>query len=262
MAAATATDDNAVSKQEPIMAVAPKCSICLDLAEDRVTLRLCGHEYCGECLETWFLRQERTSSKPPSCPECRAEVHNDDIICVLGRSIRSWSDCGQTETHPDDDWGDTEDFTLTFLQEQGARECPDCGMWIIKDDGCDNIMCRCGCRFCYCCGAKGTCEGGPFYNNFAMLEEYVSYEWDPETESVAGVFPLFLSTEDDDWWCHWMPSEDEDIGFDYEEEEEEEEEEIEDACGVRPLFSECEEYYEYCGYCPLFDSEDDNLLDY
>ncbi|KAG7354559.1 IBR/half ring-finger domain containing protein [Nitzschia inconspicua] len=99
---------------------------------------------------------------------------NDDIVCVVGRTIHPSSGRDQAETHPDDDWDDTEDLILTLLQEQGFRECPDCGMWIIKDKGCENIMCRCGCRFCYCCGAKGICGGSSFYNNFAMLEEDVS----------------------------------------------------------------------------------------
>ena len=67
-------------------------------------------------------------------------------------------------------------------------------------------MCRCGCRFCYCCGQKGACGGGPFYNNFADYEEDEEFDWDPDTESVAGdVRPLFQSLLGEYWWDVWFP---------------------------------------------------------
>jgi hypothetical protein len=103
---------------------------------------------------------------------------------------------------------DTEidEFTLVYLREQGARQCPDCGVWIMLEEGCDNVMCRCGCRFCYCCGQKGTCSGGTFYNNIVEDEEERSYDWDPDCESVSPAWPLFLDDMENEefWYEHWF----------------------------------------------------------
>jgi Ring finger domain len=222
------------------------CSICLEPAtvlNSRVTLRLCGHEYCGNCLETWFLQQERSGLETPTCPQCREVVHDDDIFLALGRKLGVSAGHGENGNHLVNDGApldldDGEEFTITLLAELGAQACPDCGLWIIKEDGCDNVMCRCGCRFCYCCGAKGTCGGGPFYNNFAMMEEERSYEWNPDTESVAVAWPLFVSIDDKDWCYYWFDDPD-----DYEE----------DDCDGSELLSLLDP--EESVMCPLFSSD-------
>jgi hypothetical protein len=87
--------------------------------------------------------------------------HDGDFIGIL------------TATNlPYEDDADGVDFTMTYLQENNARQCPGCKLWIIRDGGCENVMCRCGCRFCFCCGEKNNCTGLPFYNNSARGEEY------------------------------------------------------------------------------------------
>lgn len=219
---------------------AARCSICLEpttaLTGGIVALGGCGHEFCTECLEVWFLQQERagrSESAAVICPACRRDVHDDDIRRVLGRTLYEPGDenDGNGETSPStgsDTDDDLDEFTMTYLEERGAKRCPECRIWVIREDGCDNIMCRCGCRFCYCCGRKGACQSVPFYNNFADLEEEDSYEWDPETESCAGeVWPLF----GEDWWSHWFPER-----YDYDDD---------DYCGPCFGYDDDDEYDDY-----------------
>jgi hypothetical protein len=131
-----------------------------------------------------------------------------DIVGVLGRMPGAGNSLSN-DTDQDDDGLDTHDetepdeFILAYMEAVEARQCPDCKLWVVKEDGCDAIMCRCGCRFCYCCGERGTHGGNRFYNNFADIEEDRDFDWNPEEESCAGeVWPLLDSG---DWWDQWFP---------------------------------------------------------
>lgn len=201
----------------------PSCAICLEIPTIGYSLQ-CGHKFCLSCVEHWFEFQESCPSTTAlTCPHCREVVGESDVLAVLRRPVRldsndhsagnfhevSAAAASSASEGPDE-------FTLSFLAEQGARQCPDCGVWIILEDGCNNVMCRCGCRFCYCCGAKGSHDGGgTFFDNVVMEEEDRSYDWDPDNESVAGaVVPLFEGDPfyDFDWldvWCDNTEIEDE-----------------------------------------------------
>ena len=50
-------------------AEAETCSICFDVLGDNVWQMLCGHVYCGDCLQQW--RQEKIGKR---CPQCAALV--------------------------------------------------------------------------------------------------------------------------------------------------------------------------------------------
>lgn len=46
---------------------------------------------------------------------------------------------------------------------QGLKKCPQCTMWVEKAEGCNYVVCRCGCKFCYLCGTgfqHCRCGGG------------------------------------------------------------------------------------------------------
>lgn len=46
------------------------------------------------------------------------------------------------------------------MRELGLRRCPKCAAWIEKSSclgfECHNMTCRCGCKFCYACGALAS----------------------------------------------------------------------------------------------------------
>ncbi|VFQ73726.1 unnamed protein product [Cuscuta campestris] len=50
-----------------------KCSICLNIWHDVVTVAPCLHNFCNGCFSEWLRRsQEKHSSV--KCPECRAVI--------------------------------------------------------------------------------------------------------------------------------------------------------------------------------------------
>ena len=42
---------------------------------------------------------------------------------------------------------------------KNARPCPQCHVIVSRSQGCDEMGCVCGCRFCYKCGRK-SCKCG------------------------------------------------------------------------------------------------------
>ena len=204
------------------------CPICMEelvVGRRPVTLTGCNHTFCSPCAQTWFEHQEQTYSSSSNnnnptqtspiinCPQCRQCVKNDDIIQVLGRRAQQQQQQRPVDSNitspPSTSDQPMDEFTRTYLEEQGAKQCPDCGIWILLENGCNHMMCRCGCRFCYCCGRKGMpCnQFGLFFNNVINQEEIRTYQWDPETESVAGdVWPLFFDDEREGhyWVEHWF----------------------------------------------------------
>jgi Ring finger domain len=164
------------------------CPICVEHVATGYRLK-CGHSFCTSCIQTWVEHLEENRS-PITCPHCRESITGNEIQALLGRSLKV--DSNTPDNAPSDPCGEAlDEFTRAYLDTIGAQPCPDCGVWIVLEDGCFNIMCRCGCRFCFCCGERGNHHGSTFYNNIAGQEEEREFEWDPETESVAGVVPLF-----------------------------------------------------------------------
>jgi len=48
----------------------------------------------------------------------------------------------------------TEDLEILKLKKTGlVKECPDCKFPYIKSAGCNHMECKCGCHWCYKCGA-------------------------------------------------------------------------------------------------------------
>ena len=54
--------------------------------------------------------------------------------------------------------------TMTYFKEQlkkgSIKKCYFCGNAVLRTDGCPNMSCVCGNKFCYTCGAKkpGDCH--------------------------------------------------------------------------------------------------------
>ena len=122
------------------MAKQANCSVCFERTKAGDLIKLnetCQHEFCRSCLLRWF----HTSV---SCPKCRQDVHEKDIFRVTGgRPLTRAQDTDQ-EQAPNNL---IDEFTLTWLQENDARQCPGCKNWIVRSAGCDNMKCRCGLNF-------------------------------------------------------------------------------------------------------------------
>ncbi|XP_058091148.1 uncharacterized protein LOC131237419 isoform X2 [Magnolia sinica] len=52
-----------------------KCSICLNIWHDVVTVAPCLHNFCNGCFSEW-LRRSQKQQKGVLCPQCRAIVHS------------------------------------------------------------------------------------------------------------------------------------------------------------------------------------------
>ncbi|KAF3777324.1 E3 ubiquitin-protein ligase [Nymphaea thermarum] len=51
-----------------------KCSICLNLLHDAVTVAPCLHNFCNGCFSEWMTRS-LGKSQPLLCPYCRAKIY-------------------------------------------------------------------------------------------------------------------------------------------------------------------------------------------
>lgn len=135
------------------------CPICWTNVECSDFGRLkcsCGHGFCLSCLGSWVHIFETPKglhyTHTPSCPMCRQTINDWDAVRILGRPIKRPP---QIEFPP----SPREDqLFLDWLAEQGARQCPRCHMWILREHGCNHMSCRCGQQFCYHCG-KSQCVG-------------------------------------------------------------------------------------------------------
>ena len=56
-----------------------KCSICLNLWHDVVTVAPCLHNFCNGCFSEWLRRSSansRDKSQSAACPQCRTAVQS------------------------------------------------------------------------------------------------------------------------------------------------------------------------------------------
>lgn len=98
-------------------------------------LTACEHRFCTPCLNIWFEANT-------SCPKCRQDVTSKDFTLVTGRALDSKQSAKQV---PEED---IDEFSLHWLRENDARQCPCCGIWIIRYAGCNHVICRsCRCSF-------------------------------------------------------------------------------------------------------------------
>mmetsp|Transcript_39516 Transcript_39516/g.85222 ORF Transcript_39516/g.85222 Transcript_39516/m.85222 type:complete len:355 (+) Transcript_39516:38-1102(+) len=125
------------------------CSMCCDhvSADESIILQACSHQGCKACKTKWIkIQEESGQSTAPTCPFCRADIDNDDVVTVLGRPFKQ----REAIARPTDE--EIDELTLQWFNDQTTL-CPGCGSRVQKVDGCDHMTCLCGCEFCFECGS-------------------------------------------------------------------------------------------------------------
>ena len=170
-----------------------RCLVCLDellAGREEIVVRL---ECCSEvlhvsCLSMWLLESVETGKYPHMCPKCAHPINEQFIqkICtyMTATQIAKYTKivAGLRELHTSPGNGDFDG------KKFGLSQCPKCHSWIEKGpameafgipvaEGCDKMTCRCGCQFCYRCGAIGAnckCTGNEhgFFSHQDVLRDY------------------------------------------------------------------------------------------
>lgn len=173
------------------------CPICFEEFERQGFARIgiCSHECCVTCLRKWFASCEGMGLSSPTCPRCRQEVSADEASRVLGRRYVSSSFAkgeggGERQTGIEE----VDEFTLVTLRNMDAKACGNCGVWIVREEGCSSMQCLCGHRFCMDCGLgfdRCPCDDGDgnspscFFDNLLRQEYSTTDPIEQATHRVA-----------------------------------------------------------------------------
>jgi len=139
--------------QHPGSAVVFLCPLCCEETTDNATLSAtCRHESCKSCLVKWIEKEEDSGqTTPPTCPFCRLAMEQEDVLALLGRAFQPRRAVESHESVADE-------LTLDWLREN-TKLCGGCGSRVEKESGCDFVVCLCGWRFCFNCGAhEADCD--------------------------------------------------------------------------------------------------------
>lgn len=139
------------------------CIVCLeDHLDDLQVLNPCKHKACLGCIKDWIETCESERHDEAKCPHCRQVIEDTTCQNILGRQYTPKH--RTTEDVP----LELDEFTMTWLQENGARQCLNCRMWMTNEETNDALMCVCG--FCYCwncdmCAEDCDCGHDEVYDN-------------------------------------------------------------------------------------------------
>ena len=133
----------------------PRCcvsTISLKSVRHHIPKRL-FREYQAKQLE--LSTRDKTYCHKLRCSAFIAphSIHNGQAICQKCRS-KTCAKCRQ-EWHfgPCPEFGDVHDF-MKFAESRRWKRCPECRRMVEREEGCNHMGCRCGCEFCYGCGAR------------------------------------------------------------------------------------------------------------
>lgn len=138
------------------------CAICLDElgTEGPTQMLACGHAYCRPCVGK-HVKTIIAEGRWPGCPLCTRPLGTAEAeACCPGATVATG---GAADWQPWRPWrrgaagsggssGPSSSAAAVVLtdaevQALGLRRCPRCRTPIEKNGGCDNMRCRCGCRF-------------------------------------------------------------------------------------------------------------------
>lgn len=136
----------------------------------------CGHAFCRTCMGTWAETKINDQHRQIRCPAegCSYCLWDQDIRELVPQLVFE-----RHQEHKNADYlqhlkdAMKGDPSLKNWMKSHCRPCPDCHVVVSRSEGCDQMMCVCGSRFCYACGFK-KCRCGHKHKDI----------WNPRVQSV------------------------------------------------------------------------------
>ena len=138
----------------------------------------CEHIVCWECLQNSLKQIMDNGELPADCIGCKLQKNgNDDEVVNLdalinGELLRFWVDEAVMDVpfavrfHKQQDRYVQELQFEKMMETTGMRKCPNCGLVILTNEGCNYFKCKeCNTEICYQTGkvagkGDGKCGGG------------------------------------------------------------------------------------------------------
>jgi hypothetical protein len=150
------------------------CPTCFcDVLDMEMDMYPCGHRMCKPCAQAMlgvpYVPGDLLDQIKHMCPECRKPIKSGDIKVdsffemnpdgiTPGHAARFCTDCFELFVEPIGCGGDDNNVSLKCSgcngPPEGSKCCPESGLPIVREGGCDHIACNCGCdsHWCWGCG--------------------------------------------------------------------------------------------------------------
>ena len=159
----------------------PRCSTaCIVESDHFAQCPKCYYAFCTECLDAWHpggctpLLNRHPSHRSVSRRECiRLEKKLLDAV--------EKAEVGETPKQERQRYlRDLKNQVLTMQYvKKNTRECPNCGMGIEKDGGCNHMFCTyCNMHYCYVCGCMNITYDHFSAQGCVLFDESVISEWE------------------------------------------------------------------------------------
>jgi hypothetical protein len=132
-----------------------ECISCVEkiVAETKSFKMACGHVFCFNCVKTRLsiARKDRTMI-PAHC--CQIEFPITYVNEILDKKDYTFYNRVVEER----DWkkstlkSDAE--YKNIVSKNGGKQCPKCGIGVLKDGGCNAVICIRGHEFCFGCASE------------------------------------------------------------------------------------------------------------
>lgn len=123
----------------------------------------CGHVACSSCMQGWAvaeISQQKTRVKCPA-PGCPHVLWDHDLKALVSEDDFGRFMALKNTDHIQKLKDDLKDPALAKWLKANSKPCPDCHVIVSRSEGCNQMQCVCGSRFCYRCGLK-SCNCGIF----------------------------------------------------------------------------------------------------
>ncbi|AES70449.1 putative transcription factor C2H2 family [Medicago truncatula] len=146
------------------------CDICFDLKtnSDMFQTTKCNHFYCLDCIckyVTFQINNNLVKVKVITCPSpnCSVKLKPKQLQHILPKQVTfRWESLIHKSSIPFKlmSYGrkliQNIELDMKFLElakRESWKKCPRCSFYVERINGCNHMMCRCGCDFCYNCGS-------------------------------------------------------------------------------------------------------------